>query len=101
MRALIGGAGPEWQLRDIDIPHQLGAVRVQVMAAGLNRADLYALDGTYTANSQQAGEFTAGMEVAGVVETSSLLAPHLTAGTRVMGITVGAFADHALCDPRL
>ncbi|MGW6422266.1 zinc-binding dehydrogenase [Nocardia sp. NPDC055053] len=101
MRALIGGTGRYWQLRDIEAPHQLGAIRLQVMAAGLNRADLYALDGSYTANSQQAGEFTAGMEVAGVVETSSPLAPHLTAGTRVMGITVGGFADYALCDPRL
>ncbi|MFE6925574.1 zinc-binding dehydrogenase [Nocardia sp. NPDC057663] len=101
MRALIGGAGQNWQLRDIEAPHQLGAVRIQVMAAGLNRADLYALDGSYTANSQQAGEFTAGMEVAGVVETSSPLAPHLAAGTPVMGITIGGFADYALCDPRL
>ncbi|WP_063721737.1 zinc-binding dehydrogenase [Nocardia vinacea] len=101
MRALIGGAGSNWQLRDIDAPSRLGAIRIQVMAAGLNRADLYALDGTYTANSQQAGEYTAGMEVAGVVEISSPLAPHLSAGTRVMGITIGAFADYALCDPRL
>lgn len=59
MHALIGGAGSNWQLRDIDAPSQLGAIRIQVMAAGLNRADLYALDGTYTANSQQAGEYTA------------------------------------------
>ncbi|WP_433667088.1 zinc-binding dehydrogenase [Nocardia sp. CA-136227] len=101
MRAPIGGAAPNWQLREIDAPSRLGAVRIQVMAAGLNRADLYALEGSYTANSQQGGEFTAGMEVAGVVETSSPLAAHLSAGTRVMGITVGAFADYALCDPRL
>lgn len=45
MRALIGCAGRHWQLRDIEAPHQLGAVRLQVMAAGLNRADLYALGG--------------------------------------------------------
>jgi NADPH:quinone reductase-like Zn-dependent oxidoreductase len=101
MRALIGGAGPDWQLREIDMPSQLGAVRLRVMAAGLNRADLYALEGSYTANSQTDGEYTAGMEVAGVIEVSSLLAPHLTAGTRVMGVTAGAFADHAICDPRL
>ncbi|MGW5226346.1 alcohol dehydrogenase catalytic domain-containing protein [Nocardia niigatensis] len=80
MRALIGGAGPNWQLRDVDAPSRLGAVRIQVMAAGLNRADLYALDGSYTANSQEAGEFTAGMEVAGIVETSSPPASHLRRG---------------------
>ncbi|WP_405181816.1 VOC family protein [Nocardia sp. NBC_01377] len=101
MRALIGGAGKTWQLRDIDSLSHLGAIRIQVMAAGINHADLYALDGSYTAKSQQSGEFTAGMEVAGIVETSSPLAPHLRAGTRVMGITVAAFADYALCDPRL
>ncbi|MFJ3671503.1 zinc-binding dehydrogenase [Streptomyces sp. NPDC090106] len=101
MRALVGGKGADWILEETERPVQLGAVRVQVHAAGLNRADLYALQGTYTANSQGQGPFTAGMEVAGVVETGSPLAPHLPAGTRVMGITVGAFADYALCHPRL
>ncbi|WP_150135598.1 zinc-binding dehydrogenase [Streptomyces hyaluromycini] len=101
MRALIGGKGADWSLEETELPAQLGALRIQVHAAGLNRADLYALEGTYAANSQGEGPFTAGMEVAGVVETGSLLAPHLPAGTRVMGITVGAFADYALCHPRL
>jgi len=101
MRALIGGRGPDWILDEVDPPGQLGAIRIQVHAAGLNRADLYALEGSYTANSQGEGPFTAGMEVAGVVEAGSLLTPHLPAGTRVMGITAGAFADYALCHPRL
>jgi NADPH:quinone reductase-like Zn-dependent oxidoreductase len=101
MRALVGGLGTDWQLQTRDIPDRLGAVRVQVMAAGVNRADLYALEGTYTANSQQEGPYIAGMEVAGVVEVSSPLAPHLMAGTGVMGVTAAAFADYALCDPRL
>ncbi|MGV9408273.1 zinc-binding dehydrogenase [Nocardia sp. NPDC003693] len=101
MRALIGGKTSDWVLEDRDLPEQLGAIRIQVMAAGLNRADLYALEGSYTANSQDAGAFVAGMEVAGVVETSSPLAPHLPVGSRVMGITAGAFADYALCHPRL
>ncbi|MFE3259429.1 alcohol dehydrogenase catalytic domain-containing protein [Nocardia sp. NPDC059091] len=90
MRALIGGKGTEWAREDRELPEELGAIRIQVMAAGLNRADRYALDGSYTANSQGDGPFVAGMEVAGVVETSSLLAPHLPVGTRVMGITAGA-----------
>ncbi|HEY5845938.1 MAG TPA: zinc-binding dehydrogenase [Microlunatus sp.] len=101
MRALIGGQGPEWVLEQHELPEQLGAIRVQVMAAGLNRADLYALDGTYTAAGQTEGPFVAGMEVAGIVERSSLLAPDLPVGTRVMGITAGAFADYALCHPRM
>jgi NADPH:quinone reductase-like Zn-dependent oxidoreductase len=101
MRALKGGRGSDWVLDSTALPDQLGAVRVQVMAAGVNRADLYALEGSYTANSQAEGEFVAGMEVAGVVETSSPLAPHLPVGTRVMGITVEAFADYVLCHPRM
>ncbi|MFQ6395652.1 zinc-binding dehydrogenase [Nocardia sp. KC 131] len=101
MRALIGGNGPEWTVAEIERPEQLGAIRIQVMAAGVNRADLYALDGTYTAAGQSDGTFTAGMEVAGIVERSSLLAPDLAVGTRVMGITAGAFADYALCHPRM
>lgn len=101
MRALIGGKGTTWLLERIPLPDQLGALRVQVHAAGLNRADLYALDGSYTANSQGEGPFTAGMEIAGVIERGSPLAPDLPAGTRVMGITTGAFGDYALAHPRL
>ena len=101
MRALIGGKGDDWTLEQVDLPEQLGALRIQVHAAGLNRADLYALEGSYTANSQEDGPFTAGMEIAGIVERSSPLAPHLPAGTRVMGITTGGFADYALGHPRL
>ncbi|WP_185845530.1 hypothetical protein [Kibdelosporangium aridum] len=49
MRALIGGTGADWELRDdADIPAmRLGAVRVRVQAAGLNRADLHMLEGMY------------------------------------------------------
>jgi len=102
MRALVGGKADSWVLEtDAPLPDQLGALRIQVHAAGLNRADLYALDGSYTANSQGEGPFTAGMEIAGIVERGSLLAPDLPTGTRVMGITTGGFADYALGHPRL
>ncbi|GGO94601.1 alcohol dehydrogenase catalytic domain-containing protein [Wenjunlia tyrosinilytica] len=101
LRALIGGEGAQWLREEIALPEQRGAVRIQVHAAGLNRADLYALESSHTANSEGEGAFTAGMEVAGVVETASPRAPHPPAGTRVMGTTIGAFADHPLCHPRL
>ncbi|AEM83662.1 hypothetical protein [Streptomyces violaceusniger] len=38
MPALIGGKGRDWTLEQRALPEQLGAIRVQVMAAGLNRA---------------------------------------------------------------
>jgi NADPH:quinone reductase-like Zn-dependent oxidoreductase len=103
MRALIGGIGPDWVLKpDAAIPAlRLGAVRVRVQAAALNRADLYMLEGTYNPRLKPGDVYPAGMEFAGVVETSSPLAPSLPVGTRVMGVTMGAFADYALCDPRM
>lgn len=100
MRALIGGLGPDWRLHEKDRPETpLGAVRVRVVAAALNRADLYMLEGTYNLGGRTGDVYGAGMEFAGVVETSSPMAPHLPAGTRVMGVTVGAFADYAICHP--
>ena len=103
MRALIGGIGPDWVIKnDAAIPAlRLGAVRVRVMAAALNRADLYMLEGTYSPKLKPGDVYPAGMEFAGVVETSSPLAPSMPVGTRVMGVTMGAFADYALCDPRM
>jgi len=103
MRALIGGTGPDWILKsDAAIPAlSLGAVRVRVMAAALNRADLYMLQGSYSPRLKPGDVYPAGMEFAGVVEASSPLAPSMPVGTRVMGVTIGAFADYALCDPRM
>jgi len=101
MRALMGGRGPHWQLEHVTLPAvPPGAVRVRVVAAGINRADLLKLDGTYGA-SPTSGSFGAGMEFAGVVETEDPGSPHLPVGTPVMGVTVGAFADYALCLPGL
>jgi NADPH:quinone reductase len=74
-------------------------VRVRVIAAGINRADFYKLDGTYGA-SPTTGTFAAGMELAGIVETADPAAPHLPVGNPVMGVTVGAFADYVLSGHR-
>jgi NADPH:quinone reductase len=101
MRALIGGRGPRWRLEHVDLPTvPPGVVRVRVIAAGINRADLLKLDGSYGA-SATTGSFGAGMEFAGIVETEDPRSPHLPVGTPVMGVTVGAFADYALCLPGL
>ena len=101
MRALIGGVGPHWRLEQVDLPTAPpGTVRVRVMAAGINRADLYKLDGTYGV-TPTTGRFGAGMEFAGLVETADPESPHLPVGTPVMGVTVGAFAEYALCLPAL
>ncbi|MFD5629153.1 alcohol dehydrogenase catalytic domain-containing protein [Streptomyces sp. NPDC127072] len=98
-RTLIGGRGADRNLEEAALPSQLGVNRIQVQAAGLNRPDLYDLEGPCTATSQSEGPFTAGMEVAGVVEAGSPPSRHLPAGARVMGITTGVFAHFALAWP--
>src|SRR6201993_4483008 len=100
MRVLIGGHGPDWQLEQQELPKiQIGGGRGGVVAAALNRADLYMLEGTYSPNSKTSDIHGAGMDFAGVVEISSPMAPHLPVGTPVMGVTRAAFADYALCHP--
>ena len=49
MRALVGGTAPDWEVRELEVPSPgPGDIRVRVHAAGLNRADLYMLEGAYS-----------------------------------------------------
>jgi NADPH2:quinone reductase len=68
MKALRGGVGPDWELQDVDVPAPTaGQVLIRVYAAGLNRADLYMLEGSYNPDSKTSNVFTAGLELAGEV----------------------------------
>ncbi len=101
MPALIGGAGPDWVVRNVDVPTpRPGRVLVRVRAAALNRADLYMLQGTYNPGGRAAKLFTAGLELAGEVEAVGAGVEHIRVGDRVMGTTLGAFAPFALVDHR-
>lgn len=102
MQALVGGAGPDWELRAIDVPSpRPGQLLVRVAAAGLNRADLYMLQGSYSPTASALRTFTGGLELAGeVVAVGEGVTDHVV-GARVMGTTVGAFATFALMDHRL
>ncbi|WP_427920710.1 zinc-binding dehydrogenase [Streptomyces sp. cg40] len=101
MRALMGGAGPEWDVRDVDIPTPgPGQLRVRVRAAAVNRADLYMLQGTYNPRAKTSDLFTAGLEFAGEVDAIGDGVGRRAVGDRVMGVTLGAFADYALVDHR-
>ncbi|MBK3564758.1 zinc-binding dehydrogenase [Streptomyces sp. MBT62] len=101
MRALMGGAGPEWDVRDVDVPTPgPGQIRVRVRAAAVNRADLYMLQGTYDPRARTSDLFTAGLEFAGEVDAIGADVRHRTVGDRVMGVTLGAFAPYALVDHR-
>lgn len=101
MPALLGGGAPDWVLEQVEVPEPgPGQVLVRVRAAGVNRADLYMLEGSYTAGTAITSTFIAGLELAGEVAG---LGPGVTGfeiGDRVMGTTLGAFAPYALADHR-
>ena len=101
MRAMVGGAGPDWEQREVDIPAPApGQVLIRVHAAGLNRADLYMLEGSYNPNSKTSAVFTAGLELAGEIAALGDGVSCVGVGDRVCGAGLGAFADYALLDAR-
>lgn len=101
MRALLGGAGPDWEVRDVPVPTPgPGQVLVRVRAAALNRADLYMLQGTYSPDARTSELFTAGFELAGEIEAVGAGVESVGVGARLIGVTLGAFAPYALVDHR-
>ncbi|HTY97538.1 MAG TPA: zinc-binding dehydrogenase [Solirubrobacteraceae bacterium] len=101
MRALVGGVGPDWELREVEVPSPApGQLLVRVRAAALNRADLYMLEGSYKPNTKTGNVYTAGLELAGEVEAVGEGVQSPSAGDRVMGSTLGAFAPFAVLDHR-
>ncbi len=101
MPALVGGAGPDWELRTVDIPEPgPGQVLVRVRAAGLNRADLAMLRGGYNPGGRARGEYTAGLELAGEVAAVGEGVRGVSAGDRAMAATPGSFAAYAVVDHR-
>lgn len=97
MRAwVVEGLGITPKLQDVaDLTPALGEVRVRVVSAGLNFADLLMIGGSY--QIRPALPFIPGMEFSGIVEA---LGPGLDGpapGTRVLGICgTGALAER-LC----
>jgi NADPH:quinone reductase-like Zn-dependent oxidoreductase len=101
MQALFGGLGPEWEARESAVPQPApGQVRVRVRAAALNRADLFMLEGSYNPNTKTSNIYPAGFEFAGVIDALGEGVDGLSVGERVMGVTLGAFAQYAAVDAR-
>jgi len=101
MRGLVGGVAPDWEARELEIPTPgPGQIRVRVRAAGVNRADLYMLQGSYSPNTKTSNVYTAGFELAGEVDAVDDGIAGVAVGDRVCGATLGAFAQYALLDHR-
>lgn len=85
----------EFELSDPQ-PHE---VQIEVHAIGLNFADIFAIWGLYGATP--AGEFTPGLEFAGVVLKTGAAATTLRPGDKIMGVTrFGAYTTHINIDAR-
>ena len=101
MRVLVGGAGPDWEFSEAPIPAPgAGEVLIRVRAAGLNRADLYMLEGSYSPNTKSSNVFTAGLELAGEIVAVGDGVDSVTVGDRVAAAGLGAFAEYAVRDAR-
>ncbi|MER6081335.1 zinc-binding dehydrogenase [Streptomyces sp. NPDC001833] len=101
MRALLGGAGPDWEVREVDVPAPgPGQLLVRVRAAALNRADLLMLQGTYNPKVKTGDLFVAGLEFSGTVAAFGPDVKNFALGDRVMGVALGAFATYTLVDHR-
>ncbi|MQA82724.1 MAG: zinc-binding dehydrogenase [Streptosporangiales bacterium] len=102
MRGLVVGKGG-WTHAELPEPTpRAHDVVVQVHAAGLNRADLDELSGTYQGKRlDPSGPNVAGAELAGVVERVGAAVPGVSVGDRVMAMVNGAFAERVAVDHRL
>lgn len=77
-------------------------VRVRVMAAGINRADILQTQGLYGMPRPYAGKMIPGLEFSGIVEEAGQGAEGFLPGDAVMGIvTEGAYAQALLTHHRL
>lgn len=97
---LRAGSLANMKLREFTLPDPApGEVRVAVKSVGLNFADIYAIWGLYGATPK--GEFTPGLEYAGVVESVGAGVMHLHPGDHVMGVTrFGGYTSHLNIDAR-
>lgn len=100
-QALVGGLGPSWERRELPVPVPgRGEVVLRIRAAGLNRADLHRLAGTYNPSAVGGAEFVGGLEGAGEVVQVGAGVPAELVGKRVMSTIGGAFAQYAVADHR-
>ena len=105
MKAMViiqgrGGGRLEWR----DVPEPVPGpedLLMRVRAAGLNRADLYLLRGTYDPTQKPADGVIAGLEAAGEVAAMGKNVSGFAIGDRVMSMCSGGFAEFAVANHHL
>ncbi|MEZ5057037.1 MAG: medium chain dehydrogenase/reductase family protein [Saprospiraceae bacterium] len=97
---LIAGSLNNLNLLSLDLPDpKEGEVQIAVKAVGLNFADIFAIWGLYGATPK--GNFTPGLEYAGIVTKLGPNVSNLKVGDRVMGVTrFGAYTEGLNQDAR-
>lgn len=97
---LRAGNLADMQSRSFELPEpQAHEVQIEVRAIGLNFADVFAIWGLYGATPK--GEFTPGLEFAGVVTNAGRDVTTFKVGDKIMGVTrFGAYTTHLNIDAR-
>ncbi len=85
------------QLQDVPIPEpEANQVRVKVVGAGINYADIMQRKGLYIGGPKP--PFIAGFEFAGVVDKTGAEVRQWRAGDGVMGFCAGGYSEYVLAD---
>ncbi len=80
----------------LDLPKK-GQVQIEIKCIGLNFADIFAIQGLYSATPK--GSFVPGLEYAGIVKAIGEGVQNFRVGDKIMGITrFGAYATHLNID---
>ncbi|NDZ78239.1 zinc-binding dehydrogenase [Streptomyces sp. SID10853] len=101
MRALIGGIGPHWQIRERPVPQPgPGEVLIRTVAVATNNADIGMLAESDPINGGHGREFIAGFEYAGEIAAVGEGVDTWATGDAVMGSTPSSFAEYTIADHR-
>ena len=86
--------GGKLELRDVPKPEPgPEELLIRVKAAGVNRADIYQVKGTYDPTKNVADEVIAGAEAAGEVVGMGEHVSGFAVGDRLMGMCKGGYAE--------
>lgn len=106
MKAIIitRSGGPEvLEMRELPTPQPKShEVLIRIMAAGLNRSDIYSRKGAYGSTGDTDNKEIPGLEIAGVIEETGVEAGRWRKGDKVCALIAGGgYAEYISVDERL